>query len=264
VHEKRNRSFAFSEFASEIFAVELIPKQVVSKSTVEGRFKLAVIILSTKQTSGTTMKILLFLILIIISQQSLACSCMGQTPLEMLARSDSVATVNVLDVTVDPQNKHYNDVKIDIINLYKGKNISALKNYNDQESMCGVNTPLYSKWLIYAYKHTDGYLRYDLCSGPKQIDKQVDSNDYPNAQEIYRNNIKSNLELLEFLKDENIQIDDELGLLTSFSNQCLEDFNGIEIKTHRFALYELTIDSELNIKMIKTLKDFDNIKLKNI
>ena len=207
------------------------------------------------------MKIILFLLLILISQQGLACSCVGQSPLTKIARSEFVATVKILNVTSDTQNKHYNDVDIEILDLYKGNEISSLKNYGAQESACGIHTPKDTTWLIYAYRHNDGYLRYDLCTGSKQLDKKINFYDYPNAKADYKKSIESNLELLEYLKDENIHFNDEYGLRSHFSNECLKDFNGIEVKTHRFALYELTIDNHLNIKMIKLLKEFDNKNL---
>ena len=50
---------------------------------------------------------ILFLLLIIISQQGKTCSCIRHSPLDPLARSDFMATVKVLDVSADPQNKHY-------------------------------------------------------------------------------------------------------------------------------------------------------------
>jgi hypothetical protein len=68
----------------------------------------------------------------------------------------------------------------------------------------------------------------------------------------------SKLELLDFLKDENIHLKDELGLRPYFSKGCLKDFNGIEVETHRFSLYELTIDNELNVLMVEPIKEFDN------
>ena len=207
------------------------------------------------------MKIILFFLLILVSQQGLTCSCAADTPLANITRSEFVATVKILNVTPDTQNKHYNDVDIEILDLYKGNKISSLKNYGIEESTCGIYTPKDTTWLIYAYRHIDGYLRYDLCTDSKQLDKKINFYNYPNAEIDHKKPAESNLELLEYLKKENIHLNDEYGLRTHFSNECLKDFNGIEVQTHRFALYELTIDNLLNIKIIKSLKEFDNENL---
>jgi hypothetical protein len=200
----------------------------------------------------------LFLYLILLSQHVFACSCDGQSPLINIARSDFVAKVNILNVSPDINDSNFSDVEIGILDLYKGDETSLLKNYSVSESMCGIETLKDTTWLIYANRNNNGYLNYDLCTGSKQLDKKFKSYKYPNAQDKYDKYMESKLELLEYLKDEDIQFNDELGLRPYFSKECLKDFNGIEVKTHRFSLYEITIDDELNILMVEPIKEFDN------
>jgi hypothetical protein len=113
------------------------------------------------------MKILFFLLVVFISKEGLACSCGAKSPLIEVATSEFVAKVKILNVTQDIDNSYYNDVEIEILDLYKGDEISLLKNYGGSGSMCGITTPIDTTWLIYAYRHIDGFLRYDLCTGSK-------------------------------------------------------------------------------------------------
>lgn len=213
---------------------------------------------------GTIMKVLIFLFTLMISQQVFACTCKTASPLFKVARSDFIATVNILNVTPDIENKHMKDVEIEILDLFKGDKISILKTYSTiNGNSCGVYTSKGATWLIFAYKNNDDELIYDLCSGSKNLDKTSNFYNQPNAKAVYKSSLNSNIELLEYLKDEDIKLNDNFGLRTFISEECLKGYNGIDPGKRTFALYEITIDSLSNIKMINAVKEFENKALKS-
>ena len=203
------------------------------------------------------MKILLFILLLLAFQQGSACSCIGSTPLLEIAKSEFIATVKILNVAPDNINQYFNNIDIEIIDLYKGDEISSLK-VSGSDSSCDMHTPKNSKWLIYANRYQDGPLKFGLCSLSKQIDKEFNAYYSPNSETIYNQRLEKELQLLNFLKDEKINIINEFNLFPYMTKDCLKDFNGIAIKTNRFALYELTLDSDLNVKMITSIKKFEH------
>ncbi|WP_343797747.1 hypothetical protein [Gaetbulibacter jejuensis] len=208
-------------------------------------------------------KILLTIIFITISSKLLACSC-GIVPLmDRIPMSDFIATAKILKISPDKENSNLHDIQIEIIDLYKGQQTSNLKIYSALNSSCAFYTPENSEWLIFASKNKNGDLSFGYCSGAKQIDRKFNSEKYPYAEKNYKKSIELKLQVLEYLKKSELQTSNEFGLRTSFSNGCLKEFKGYEVKTDRFALYELTVESDLSISEVKALKEFDNENLKN-
>ncbi|MGG8495285.1 hypothetical protein ACQY1Q_02610 [Tenacibaculum sp. TC6] len=204
-----------------------------------------------------------FVILILLNIQNLfACSC-GIVPLmDRIPMSDFIATAKILKVSPDKENSNLHNIEIEIIELYKGKATSNLKIYSVLNSSCAFYTPENSKWLIFANKNKNGDLSFGFCSGAKQLDRKFYSDRYPNAEKNHKKSIELKLQVLDYLKRSEIQPSNEFGLRASFSDGCLKNFKGIEVKNNRFALYELTIENDLSISEVKAIKEFDTESLK--
>lgn len=183
--------------------------------------------------------------------------------MDRIPMSDFIATAKILKISPDKENSNLHDIQIEIIDLYKGQHTSNLKIYSALNSSCAFYTPENSEWLIFASKNKNGDLSFGYCSGTKQIDRKFNSERYPYAEKNYKKSIELKLQVLEYLKKSELQTSNEFGLRTSFSNGCLKEFKGYEVKTDRFALYELTVESDLSISEVKALKEFDNENLKN-
>jgi len=208
-------------------------------------------------------KILLTILFLTISSKMLACTCMIQKVIDRYAKSDFVATVNVLNIDSEKDDNYLN-LQVEILELYKGKITDSLK-IPKSRGMCGIYTPENTKWLIFASKDKNGNLTFGYCSGVKQLDKKYDSKKlekYPNAEINYKNSLKRKIELLQFLKKDNIEPQNEFELHTSFSLESIKKFKGYEVNNEKFAIYELTIDKDLSVLDVKELKTFDNEKLK--
>jgi len=191
-----------------------------------------------------------------------ACSCSIVPLIDKIPMSDFIATAKILKISPDKENSDLHNIQIEIINIYKGQPTSSLKIYSVLNSSCAFYTPENSEWLIFANKNKNGDLSFGYCSGAKRVDRKFDFDRYPHAEKNYKKSIELKLQVLEYLKSSKIQASNEFRLRTSYSNGCLKNFKGFEVKTDRFALYELTIESDLSISKAKTLKEFDNDKLK--
>ncbi|PNQ75166.1 hypothetical protein C1T31_03250 [Hanstruepera neustonica] len=209
------------------------------------------------------MKNILTILFIICIQQVYACVCRTVPLIDRIESSDFIAKAKILKVTADDENNSFHNIEIEIIDIFKGENLSKLKIYSALNSSCGFFTPENTTWLIFAKKDENGILSFGYCSGAKQIDRKFNSDRYPNAQKGYSRSIEQKIELLEFIKQKNIDPKNEFKLQITATNGCLKEFRGIEVKNEPFALYELTINNDLSIKNIKPLKEFDNSKLKS-
>ncbi len=191
-----------------------------------------------------------------------ACSCAIVPLMDRISMSNFIATAKILKISPDKENSSLHDIEIEIIDLYKGQATSHLKIYSALNSSCAFYTPENSEWLIFASKNKNGNLSFGYCSGAKRLDGKIDSKKYPHAEKNYKKSIELKLQVLEYLKNSEIQTLNKFGLRTSFFNDCLKSFKGNEVKTDRFALYELTVENDLSISEVKALKEFDNDNLK--
>jgi hypothetical protein len=207
-------------------------------------------------------KILLTILFIAISSKMLACTCMIQKVIDRYAKSDFVATVNVLNIDSEKDDNYLN-LQIEILELYKGNQTDLLK-IPKSRGTCGIYTPENTKWLIFASKDKNGNLTFGYCSGAKQIDKKFDSKRLkknPNVEIKHKRNLERKIELLQYLKREKIRPQNEFGLHSSFSLESMKKLKGYDVNKERFALYELTVDKDLSVLNVKELKAFDNEKL---
>ena len=205
-------------------------------------------------------KILLTILFIAISSKLLACTCMSQRFLDRYAKSDFVATLNVLSVDSETDDD-YLHLEIEIIELYKGNKTNLLKIRKSKGNGCPMYAPENTKWLIFASKDQNGNLTFGKCSGSKQLDRTFDKERFPNAELNYSRGLERKLELLETLKEEKIEPINKYDLYTSFKEESLEKFKGYEIENNAF--YEITVNEDLSLKSIKILKEFDNEQLSN-
>lgn len=208
-------------------------------------------------------KILTIIIILTISSQSFACSCRIVPLLERIANSEFVAKAKILNIQPNENDKNLHDIEIDILELYKGDNIRNLKIYSVSNSSCSFFTPENTTWLIFANKNKNGELSFGFCSGAQQLDRKFDSEKYANSKENFKKSFELKLQVLEYLKNKDIEPLNEFDLRVSFSYKCLKNFKGFKDVTERFALYELTIAKDLSLIDVKSIKEFDNDNLKD-
>ena len=211
-------------------------------------------------TLAPIMRLCLLILISFFTHTLWACSCVTLTLIEKVSFSDFIATAKIIKVLPDKKNLEYHDVEIQIIDIYKGKRISNLKIHSILNSSCSFYTSENSTWLIFASRDKNGDLVFGDCSGLLQIDFKYDSVKYKNAQVNYDKSIRKQLQVLDFLKNNQITPKNEYFLRSYMSNICFNNFTGSEVYKEQFAIYEFTINKDLTIKTVKAVKGFENIE----
>lgn len=201
-------------------------------------------------------KTLLVLFLLLSVQTIVACSCVSHPLLHKITLSDFIATAKITKVTPDKDNVDRHDIEIEIIDLYKGDATTHLKVYSNLNTSCAFLTAKHSTWLIFASKNEDAILSFGYCSGSKQIDRTF-APSFKRAKKRHQQAVKLELEALKYIQDSGVKISNEFNLTTAFRETCFNDNE----TTNTFALYELTIERDLSISNVTTVKALDNTVL---
>lgn len=207
------------------------------------------------------MKKIIIISLLLITNNVFSCGCAITKLIDRFHKSEFIAKVKVKKVSVYNAESYYQNAEIEIIDLYKGSKINNIKISSNLRSSCGLYVPENSVWLIFAQKDNNGNISFGYCSGSIQIDKNMSSEKYPNAEKNRKKSIERKLSVLNFLTAKNIQNENQYNLRLYYSKECNDNFKGYEVNKSKFALYEITIEKNLRISNIKSLQEFDNKKL---
>jgi hypothetical protein len=196
----------------------------------------------------------------LIAKEAFSCSCVNTPLLEKYQRSDFIATIKILKVIRDENNKDYHDIDFELINLYKGASLNKLKIESVLNSSCSFLPSENTIWLIFAAKDHNGFLSFGACSGCEQIDRVFDLAKYPHADVTYKKSIDLKLAVLDFIKGYKLAIDSKFKVMPIEYRLCLDNLKGFNEKD-RFAVYELNINRDLSIENIRIIKRFKNQEL---
>lgn len=202
-------------------------------------------------------KKLLLCILMLIAKEAFSCDCVYPLLLEKYQQSDFIATIKILKVIQDENNKDYHDIDFELINLYKGASICKLKIESVLNSSCSFLPSENTTWLIFASKDHKGFLSFGACSGSQQIDEKFDLLKYPNLDVKYKKSIDLKLEVLDFIKGNKLVVDNKFKLIPIDYGLCFDGIKGLNEK-ERFSVYELNVNRNLSIENIRILKRFNN------
>lgn len=204
-------------------------------------------------------KLLLFF-LMLIAKETFSCDCIVTSLISKYEQSDFIATIKIFKVIKDENNKDYHDIDFELINLYKGTSINKLKIESELNSSCSFLPSENTTWLIFASKDHNGFLSFGACSGSEQIDRVFDLIKYPNLDVKYKKIIDLKLEVLDFIKENKLAVDNKFKLMPIDYGLCLDGLKGF-IEKDRFAVYELIVNRDLSIENIRILKRFNNKNL---
>ena len=207
------------------------------------------------------MKLVISFLFTLISFSSFACECISHPFMVQYHQSDFIATAKILKVSGDELASEYRHVDIEIIELFKGEITSSIKEVNVNRNNCGIFTPENTTWLIFASKDSDGVLQIDACSGAQEIKEIPYDDKYPNYKKNVEANLSRTLEILSYLKKENLSSTNEYHLTPNIPSSCYRDLKGFECTRQTFSVFELTVQKDLSISNIKAVKEFDNIEL---
>jgi len=209
------------------------------------------------------MKVCILIALCLISTASFACDCASATLLEHFQHSDFVAKIKVLKVSEATSDGKYQDATIEVLELYKGNTTTAIKINANLRTDCNLYVPQNSNWLVFANINQAGFLSFDLCSGSIQLDREINSIDYPNLETKWINEINQKISVLQFFAAKHINQPNEFDLYINFQlrdsiKELLKGYDGEMLSN---AVFQMTVEKNLTVSKIKVLKEFDNQQL---
>jgi len=196
-----------------------------------------------------------------ICSTSFACECIKDILVHNFQKSAFVAKIKILKVSAPTADGEYQDANIEVLELYKGKKIRTIKIQASLNTDCNLMVGENTNWLVFAQTNRSGILQFDLCSGSMQLDRKMNSIDYPNAQTNYIKEINNKIAVLQFFKLKHITDLNEYDLHLKYNERLHDLFKGYEGESQKNAVYQLTVEKDLSISKIKALKEFDNQKL---
>ncbi|WP_160113999.1 MULTISPECIES: hypothetical protein [Aquimarina] len=208
-----------------------------------------------------TIQIVTVITFLFFSNFLFSCDCEPPRLINRFIFSDFVASAKILKVTKDNKSNDYHNIEVEILDLYKGKNTTSLRIFSALGSSCSFLTPENSTWLIFADYNKKGQLVFNYCSGAQQIDQRFNKEMFPNAHENHKRSIELQTQVLHYLKNQKLNLKNEYNLKVGVSSECLKQFRGVQIKNDRFALYEVTINKDLSIEKVHSIKNFDNLEI---
>lgn len=199
------------------------------------------------------------LFILFVSINSIACSCVPMKLSERFQSSSFVGVVKITGfetVTIDSiKTFHF---KVETLQTFRGKKITEFYSYN---SGCSFYGKLNSKWLVFAYTNDNGVLLTSHCSGNIDFDPEIDETKYPNLNLKLSKRLSTKLNVLEFLQKKDISTLDEYGLWIGKNRATsIESWEGF-VEAETFAVYEQTLNSDLEVIKVKPIKEFKNRKL---
>lgn len=207
-------------------------------------------------------RLTIIILLSIISIKTYSCKCGPITLQDNFNSAEFVATAKIIEIKPDSLNKDLHNIEIEIINLYKGEKPSRLSIYSMLNSSCAFYTEKSTTWLIFARKF-NGILSFGYCSGSLQIDRKFDESNYPGVTSNYKSSIDLKLSVLNWIKQNKINLKNNLQIQVSRSSKRIEDLKGYKGKNKDFAIVEYTLEKNFSLKKVRLAKKFKNNSLNN-
>lgn len=205
-------------------------------------------------------KLVVLFLFVIVSIEVFACKCSTPGLTDNFKNSEFVATAKIINIQPDTTNQDYHNIEIEIIDLYKGVAIKKLKIHSILNSSCSFYTEKNSTWLIFASTFNK-ILSFGFCSGSIQLDRKFDLAEYPNLDVNYKKTNDLKLEVLKWLNQNNITLQNEFDVSVIRDVNCYNTLKGFKGKDKDFAVLEFEINEELKIGNVKLDKKFKNAKL---
>lgn len=192
---------------------------------------------------------LILLLLLLAPSASSACTCMFPNLIKSLATDEFAAIIKVNKVRSDTSDPHYDILSIQIIEQFKGRDTSEISVWAGGDANCGLSIPKNSTWLVFAERDHTGRLSFNLCSLHMRLDS------LSNPIEKRQQSINRKLEVLRFLKKNNITVDIPYELGFS-DDSCLNIFKGMEKTKDGFAVFRLQVSKEKLVTSVQPVKEF--------
>ncbi|WP_339755684.1 hypothetical protein [Algoriphagus aquimarinus] len=195
------------------------------------------------------MKYIIIFILLVLSNQALACGCSFSNPSDRFVSADFVGRIRIVKVYPnEADNKPYK-ADVEIIEHFKGDKIKSIyiagRSDGSLGSSCDVFYPEGSDLLVFARNDSGGRISFGMCSFPI----------------VFENNLEQNLRDLEIVRvlskyDSTLTAKYEPIISSSFS-EFLESKKGIKLK-EQYALFEVVLDDQVSPSEVNLIKGFED------
>ncbi len=200
------------------------------------------------------MRILLVTIFVLLAVGSLACVCDSPGPVTSLASAEFVAKAKIIKVVPYWKDVSYEEVTIAPMEIFKGQYTTKLF-VPHRNSSCAMEVAENSTWLIYANRQSDGMLSFHYCTRSYQVDRVMDTVRYPDVGKIHRLETSLELQLLAYLQKQKLQPANTSGLNSHYYRTL---YPSETMPQAQIAIYRLTVEMDLSVSKIETLKSFES------
>ncbi|TDQ32182.1 hypothetical protein [Zeaxanthinibacter enoshimensis] len=208
------------------------------------------------------MKNLILAFFILFCKSVFACDCTITGLLDRFERADFVATAEIKKIT--PAGNDYHDIEIKISEVFKGSVVSKLKIKSILNSSCAFYTPEKSNWLIFAFRNDEKELVFGSCSGAIQLDRKMNEERYPGLTKKFELSNQRKINVLRFIKENEINIKNDFRLKYTFLNDCLDNGKGFDLEEGAFGIFKIKVNKKLVVQKVTSIKGFQNETLNGI
>lgn len=176
--------------------------------------------------------------------ESSACSCVFSHFSDKYSKASYVALVEVKMVYPNVKDSKYYKVDLDVKEVFKGTKTFSIfisGNYKgDTGAGCGISIPEGTVMILYADTYEEK-LQINYCSGTTFIKD-------PN-----NTSVKRELLMLKLLKKNGVDFVNHTMLINNSNSIDLNQYDGINLTLGSFALYEITLDSNLQAQGVSII-----------
>ncbi|MEP0710922.1 hypothetical protein [Algoriphagus sp.] len=193
------------------------------------------------------MKILLTLLILILGNQALACTCSFSNPSDRFVSADFVGRIRIVKIHPNEANDKSYKADVEIIEHFKGNKIKSIyiagRSDGELGSSCDVYFPVGSDLLVFAKSDSNGRISFGMCSFPIEFENNLDQN-------------LRDLETVRVLsKYDSVFTADYDTVISPNFFEFLESKRGIQLK-EQYALFEVVLDDRVSPSEVNLIKGF--------
>jgi len=193
------------------------------------------------------MKFLLTLLILVLGNQALACSCSFSNPSDRFVSADFVGRIRVVKIYPNEADDKPYKADVEIVEHFKGDKIKSIYIAGRSDGglglSCDVFYPEGSDLLVFARTDSDDRISFGMCSFPIVIENNLDQN-------------LRDLEIVRVLsKYERVFTANYDPIISSNFSEFLESKKGIELE-EQYALFEVLLDDQVSPSEVNLIKGF--------
>ncbi|RZK47869.1 MAG: hypothetical protein EOO99_12075 [Pedobacter sp.] len=201
------------------------------------------------------MKNIFYILTLLTFFESFACTCAVKVLSQRFDDSEFVGEVRIIGQSIEIKDSiRWIVFKIEVLDNYKGNSPSVI--YSRDEG-CGFYGIKDSKWLIFTYKESNGFIATSYCSGNVEFNPLRYAKESPEFRKKMIVRLKTKLDVLRLLKSENIKKTNDTNLYFGAGIGVDESLKGFS-EPRKFSIYSITVGTDLKVKKVTAIRKFKN------